>query len=304
VSPTALLLAQRLFERDPGTKWSLKPEFIAYDGRTLPLDNSTVDRVVIYDAYHHVPNPARVLGELRRVLKADGIVAMSEPGRGHTDSESSRLEAATGVLENELVLEDIAELALSNGFMAAKVIVASNTPLLEIDVRELRAFMGGRGFAAYWKSLCAQLDGHHYILLFAGDPQPTTRQPRRLRAIIRPARTSRSIRVRSGDRATIVVLLHNAGDTVWLHEPNEAGWTRFGAHLHRANPSRSLIDFDWLRAPLPHRVAPRASVRVTASLPPIDAPGEYIITADLVIEGKAWFAECGSMAVHIRCSVY
>src|SRR6185295_14163520 len=84
---------------------------------------------------------------------------------------------------------DIAELALACGFTAARVIVAANAPLAEIDVAGLRAFMGGRGFAQYWKNLCAALDGHHYILLFAGDPAPTTRRGRRLKAIVTPAQS-------------------------------------------------------------------------------------------------------------------
>ena len=127
----------------------------------------------------------RLLREMRRVLKADGIVAMSEPGRGHSTSPPSVAEtASTGVLERELVVEDIAESALAAGFAAARVVADTQVPLVEIDVRQLRSFMGGRGFARYWRNLCAELDGHHYILLFAGDPRPTTAQPKRLQAII------------------------------------------------------------------------------------------------------------------------
>ena len=147
VSPSALAIGRRLFERDPRTNWSLDPRFLDYDGHTLPAADGSVDRVVLYDAYHHLPNPARLLREMRRTLRPDGIVAMSEPGRGHSSSGLALSEASTGVLENELVVEDIAELAIASGFTAARVVVAANAPLAEVDAAGLRAFMGGRGFA-------------------------------------------------------------------------------------------------------------------------------------------------------------
>jgi ubiquinone/menaquinone biosynthesis C-methylase UbiE len=60
--------------------------FLPYDGQTLPVADASVDRIVLYDAFHHIPNQERLLREMRRVLRPDGIVAMSEPGRGHSTS--------------------------------------------------------------------------------------------------------------------------------------------------------------------------------------------------------------------------
>ncbi len=58
-----------------------------------------------------------------RLLAADGIVAMSEPGEGHGVAATSLTESAnTGVLENELVIEDVATLAEAVGFTAANVL--------------------------------------------------------------------------------------------------------------------------------------------------------------------------------------
>jgi SAM-dependent methyltransferase len=120
VSPTALAIGRTMFERDPQTNWTLEPAFLPYDGHTLPVADASVDRVVLYDAFHHIPNPGRLLREMRRVLKPDGIVGMSEPGRGHSTSPPSVAEtAATGVLERELVLEDIADQAMAAGFTSA-----------------------------------------------------------------------------------------------------------------------------------------------------------------------------------------
>ena len=304
VSPTALAIGRTMFERDPQTNWSLEPAFIPYDGRTLPVADASVDRAVLYDAFHHIPNPTRLLRELRRVLKPDGIVAMSEPGRGHSTSPPSVAETAgTGVLEQELVLEDIADSAIAAGFAAAHVIADTQAPLLEIDARHLRAFMGGRGFARYWRNLCAELDGHHYILLFAGDPRPTTAAPRRLQAVITLTGSRRGLTMRAGEPLVLSLDLYNAGDTTWLHRTNEPGWTRIGAHLHRADRERTLVDHDWLRAALPREVPPERGARVELDLPPIKEAGDYLLVFDLVIEGSAWFAERGSLTLDVPCRV-
>lgn len=304
VSPTALAIGRTLFERDPQTNWSLDPAFLAYDGQTLPVGDATVDRIVLYDAFHHIPNQERLLREMRRVLRRDGIVAMSEPGRGHATSPPSVAEtASTGVLEQELVLEDIAERAIAAGFTAVHVIADTQVPLAEVDARQLRSFMGGRGFARYWRNLCAELDGHHYILLFAGDPRPTTAQPQRLRAVISLVAPEREVSVGAGQPGRLMVDLNNAGDTRWLHRPDQAGWTRFGVHLHQAGRARPLVDHDWLRVSLPHDVPPDSRLRIEVVLPAIAEPGDYLLVFDLVVEGVAWFAERGSLTLDVPCRV-
>jgi SAM-dependent methyltransferase len=326
VSPTALALGRQMFDRDPRTNWSLDPQFLPYDGRALPVADASIDRLVLYDAYHHLPNPGRLMKEMRRVLTPEGIVVMSEPGRGHAASAPSVAEAAaTGVLENELVLEDIAELALRSGFSSARVVVAGRPPLVEIDAAQLRPFMGGRGFARYWKQLCASLDGHHYLLLFAGEPEPTTRRPKLLRAELRVA-SARAPTVPRGAARTMLLDVHNAGDTRWIAADGVPGWTRVGAHLYRRVDGRAstaaatarvgpietkgpgpapleLVDFDWLRVALPGDLAPGQQIRIAATLPAIDRTGTYQAVFDPVIEGRLWFAERGSMPCEVLWTV-
>jgi hypothetical protein len=163
--------------------------------------------------------------------------------------------------------------------------------------------MGGRGFARYWRDLCAELDGHHYILLFAGDPRPTTARPKRLQAVIAPAESRPELTVRAGHPFVLSLSLYNAGDTTWLHRSNEAGWTRIGAHLHRDDRTRSLVDHDWFRAALPYDIPPERRAQVELQLPPIGEAGDFLLVFDLVIEGSAWFAERGSLTLDLRCRV-
>jgi hypothetical protein len=210
--------------------------------------------------------------------------------------------ARTGVLENELAIEAIASIARGAGFVAARVVVASQAPLLEIDADDLRPFMGGRGLARYWKNLCAALDGHHYLLLFAGAPVPTTARPRRLNAVIRRSDGGGTVRLRRGVPGSIAIELRNAGDTRWI-AGRQPGWTRIGVHLLGADALRTPVDFDWVRVPLPRDVDPEETVSVTVGLPPVEQPGRSIIVIDLVIEGVAWFADRGSMPLEVACEV-
>ena len=307
VSPTALALGRRLFERDPWTNWALEPRFLAYDGHRLPLDDGSCDRILLYDAFHHIPNQRELLAEMHRVLGADGVAAMSEPGQGHASSWSSITETADwGVLENELAVEDVAALAEAAGFGAVNVL-AEGPKRFKVPVRRIGRFSGGRGFRHYWADLCREMAGHHYLLLHKGSPTPTTVRPGglggRLR-LLRPAAAALS----RGEPLHVVLRVMNTGDTRWLHrgvgEPR-AGWTRLGVHLHEAgDPLGAVVDFDWHRAGLDRDVAPGQSFTVRLALPGIERPGRYDLLFDLVIEGVAWFAERGaSKPPRLRVSV-
>jgi hypothetical protein len=54
---------------------------------------------------------------------------------------------------------------------------------------------------------------------------------------------------------------------------------------------------------LPHDVAPGERHVLDLTLPPIAAPGTYVVVIDLVIEGVAWFAERGSMPLEVPLHV-
>jgi hypothetical protein len=119
---------------------------------------------------------------------------------------------------------------------------------------------------------------------------------------------SGAIAVRPGSAGQITVTITNTGDTRWLASEGD-GWTRVGVHLFRRkrdDDQRELVDFDWLRAALPNDVAPKQSVTVPLSLPPLSADPEgrrYQVVIDLVIEGTAWFEAKGSAPLVADLSV-
>ena len=177
VSRTALDIGKKLFEREPSTDWSLDPQFVEYDGHTLPLEDAMRDCVVVYDAFHHIPNQRELLAEMHRILRPRGIVVMSEPGIGHADSPASVAERETGVLENELVVADIAALAAAVGFHNTTLLVSTPYFRHEIPAGKLGKFAGGAGFSEYWGRFSQYLMVHHYILIHMGPNLPATDRP-------------------------------------------------------------------------------------------------------------------------------
>lgn len=298
VSATALAQGRRLFERDPRTNWSLEPRFLHYDGHALPLEDGSCDRIVVYDAFHHVPNQREILAEMHRVLKPDGVVAMSEPGRGHASMPNTVAEARGGVLENELVVEDVAALAETVGFNDVEVATQEPPGRHRIRVRDIGPFKGGQGFRRYWRALCIELVYHHYLLLHKGSARATTERPGRLSSLLRIVRPGGAVTVTRDRRLVVELRAVNIGDTWWLHRgagASRAGWTRVGVHLRDAGgPAARVVDFDWFRADFGGDVAPEDEVAVRLDLPPIGSSGAYDLEFDLVVEGMAWFAELGA----------
>ena len=306
VSRTALDLGRQLFEREPSTDWSLEPRFVEYDGCTLPLEDAVCDCVVVYDAFHHIPNQRVLLAEMRRILRPRGMVVMSEPGIGHADEPASIAERETGVLENELVVADMAALAAAVGFHDTTLVVATPYYQHEIPANKLGAFAGGSGFRHYWTHFSQHLMAHHYILIYKGANTPTTDRPgnAKLRATIGiddPADSHGRWTAGNPGRATVSV--ENRGEAVWLHAEGR-GWTRLGGHLYVVkNGARELVDNDWLRAGLERDLKPEDRVVVKIDTPAIDCPGTYEVEFDIVLENVTWFARRGSPTATLNITV-
>ena len=122
-SATALAIGRRLFAEHPPLGGTLlEPQFLHFDGRRIALPDASVDRIICFDAFHHVPNQAEVLAELGRVLRPGGIAGFSEPGRNHSCQPQSQYEMRNHrVLENDIDLNGIFTLAQPAGFTALTV---------------------------------------------------------------------------------------------------------------------------------------------------------------------------------------
>ena len=303
VSSTALEMGRELFERDTLTNWDLEPEFRTYDGHHIPLPDGHVDKILVYDAFHHVPNQAEILCEMARVLKEGGVVAMCEPGAGHGRSELSKLEEDEwGVLENDIFVEELERLALDCGFTRLTVVPINLPSSTEIPAHRLRDFLLGKQLRQYWSHWSKSFQDVNYILMYKGDYLPTTRNPQTPWARIEPVPDR--VEVRSGQRSRLNIRLTNTGDTRWLTDiRNQPGWTRLGAHLHTHEHGTPALDFDWFRSELPHDIFPGEGVTLHVELPAIDTPGEYRAVFDVVAEQVLWFAHRNSPVAEVPIAV-
>lgn len=76
VSMTWLVVAQRLI-----TEWGGKPILAAALGEALPMPDNSIDAVISLDVIEHVNDPDAYLGEINRVVKSGGRIALSTPNR-------------------------------------------------------------------------------------------------------------------------------------------------------------------------------------------------------------------------------
>jgi len=302
VSSTALGLAEEVFRRDTATRWDLEPRFLTYDGHRIPLDDGSCDRIVIHDAFHHIPNQEEILSEMERVLAFGGIVAMTEPGRAHSESETSQREMSQfGVLENDIVVEELAELARAAGFTSTTILPIALQATPEVPAEKLADFVRGEGLADWWREMGASLFDQHFIFLHKGPYVPDSRSPSTLRAQIEPLFDGDPLRVAVGESVTLGFKLRNVGDTRWL--PSDAG--RPGAVCFAAYPVQAgegaggRVNRDWKWSVIPDRVEPNDTVTLELELPPFEAPGEHLLVFDLVADGVAWFEDTGSRALRL-----
>ena len=118
VSRTALELGKKLFDESPIVGEYLRPpRFLVFDGERLDVADESVERIICFDVFHHVPNQEQILREFYRVLKPGGIAGFAEPGLRHSQSAVAQHAMHTyRVLENDISLHEIWKMADAIGF--------------------------------------------------------------------------------------------------------------------------------------------------------------------------------------------
>lgn len=300
ISPTALKLGRERFRLDPSQKMDLDPQFVVYDGRVLPLPDESVDRVVCFDAFHHVPNPNEILAEIHRVLSRGGRAVFAEPGEGHERSSLARFEIQRfGVLENELDLEALADEAKRLGFTDFLVKPYPDASAMTLSAREYFELMDGHDRFFPIDGLRRSLRDFYLFILVKGPEALDSRNPGKLRAVLDVPAAARVIRGPAGSPGRIPCTVRNGGDTLWLHEALlSGGYVRLGGHL--LEEDSTVLAWDYFRAPLPESVPAGGTVFVNAEFRLPEKPGQYILRLDLVDENVAWFAQRGSETVDVE----
>jgi SAM-dependent methyltransferase len=293
VSAKALGLGQRAFARDPVAA-GLSVEWRTFDGLTLPAEDSSVDRIVCYDSFHHVANQDAVLREFHRVLADGGRVVFHEPGPDHSKIPISQYEMRHhDVIENDIVIEDIWALASAAGFNELEL--ALTTPrTLSVPLDRYSRIIAGEVVAEDVDAILGRIvEGSANLRIFSlakGQDIIDSRHTAGLAGVFTVTLAGTTGPLLRG-RARVT----NTGSTPWRPSTSATGgvWLGMQAPDNTAQPDCGRI---WLSdAP----IAPGQTVEVDFSL---DAPPNrpVRIVFDLVSEMVTWFEPIGSKPVEFR----
>ena len=269
-----------------------KLRFQSYDGHRIDAADGYFDFVILFDAFHHIPNPTAILSEILRVLGPHGVVGFAEPGLGHSSSATAQQEASLGIQEGEVDPEQLRRAARAVGFEELELLVPPIVPrILTLPMPRAKWYL--RGFP--W------IVPHDYIrtamltspigVIRKGPYSTTSLHPHTLRAVLRPA--VREIRALPSTPATFEVTVRNTAGTVWLPEGRRGvGAVSLVAQLEDTSVNSHSERSVRVRIPYDMREGDECVLTVTINAPPV--PGRYAIRLDMLTEGVGTFAERGS----------
>jgi SAM-dependent methyltransferase len=303
VSPSALAIARELYRRVPVVGEKPAADFLVFDGRRIPLDDESVDRIISFHAFHHVANPSETLQELARVLKPGGIAGFIEPGPYHSTTAQSQFEMRTyGVVENDIDIHAIERAARACGLEHMRLVI-SHRPPFHVLPAEFEEFLDGGATTGRWVASTREYLRHvrNFFLVKRGNERSDSRSSGRLACEIVPRHTS--VHATPGEPIRVAATVKNTGGAIWLPSGASFGGVLLGAHLYDAGGQR--LGFDVARQALAgsdRELKPGSTVEVQVTLP-LQAPGSYLVELDCVAVGLIWFSQCGSSTARVRVTV-
>jgi ubiquinone/menaquinone biosynthesis C-methylase UbiE len=270
--------------------------YLVFDGSRIDLPDGSVDRIICFDSFHHVPNQEVVLREFHRVLTASGRAVFCEPGPTHSTHPLSQYEMRVhGVIENDIHIEDIWAMAQEIGFQRHELCVF--TPrAVRCSIEEFKALSSYRTAQpllrkVYRSQLKPLHDTQRLFVLFKGEETPDSRRLDGLSGAL-------SARVTElADTFVISGTAKNTGDNVWLPADAGLGAVNVGVILRSAdgvwNPDFCRIQF------LDGPAAPGESRDFELAIHKAEV-GESEVYVDLVSELIKWFGVSGGESLRLK----
>lgn len=301
IAPSALRLAEQLKAARPPAQGAGTLSFAAYDGHRLPVDDASLDRIICFDAFHHVRDQAATLREFARVLKPGGRAAFIEPGPEHSKTPQSQAEMARfAVIENDVDMAVVSRHAIDAGFEPPRMLVQFQQPFT-LEASEVldwseRGVPMGWGWRAM-RTLGRQLTiGQCFFIVRRGtsSEMPDSRRPEGLGAKLVLEQAARLPSGR-GHAIRLRVRASNVGSSVWRSAAG-SGQVNLGVQLTDAEGHLRDANFARLRMPSTAGagVVPGESVVFEGTLPVPDLPA-CVLRVDLVSELVAWFSQRGAV---------
>jgi ubiquinone/menaquinone biosynthesis C-methylase UbiE len=108
-------------------------KFVTGDVTSMPFDSDSFDLITAFEIFEHVENPQKMLKEMSRVLREDGIILISTPNAEYEKStvknefhvKEYNLEEFQEILKNEFkgVIEIIAQRSTSSSSGLKRLII-------------------------------------------------------------------------------------------------------------------------------------------------------------------------------------
>jgi SAM-dependent methyltransferase len=300
-SLAALEMGKKLFKEYPIIgKTLIPPQFLHFRGHRIDIEDESVDRVICFDTFHHIPNQKEVLNEFFRVLKPGGIAGFCEPGPYHSQAAQSQHDMREhGVLENDILLSEIKQLAVEAGF-SDLYLKQVNHPGIELNYDDYVEL-------AFHKNLPQKVADHVLIsvthatvfFLVKGKYAPDSRSHLGLKHTLDIPVLDYKVQVNVP--LSVDITISNVGNATWLHKNTDNfGVVRIGMHLYDSN--EKLIDLDFFRSCFDDDILPNQKITKRVSVP-LSNKGIYYLGVDLVSEFVCWFETMGSEEKVIKVTV-
>jgi SAM-dependent methyltransferase len=290
IAPAALALAELLKSQRPVPGRSAAT-FLCYDGQRLPLDDESVDRIVSFDAFHHVKDQGATLREFARVLRPGGKIAMIEPGPHHSITAQSQDEMRRyNVIENDISMLEIARCAAAAGLDEPTMFVQFQRSV-QLQLSEFGEW-AGRGIPAnrgraLLEQIARQIVNSQCFSITKGSPRIDSRNVYHLGARLRLRDVARlSPSIDSQFRFTLEV--KNTGTALWLTgEGAGTGIVKLGFQIVAADGT--MVDRDFLRVSLPAGGLAAGEQLEISALMDLPRDPSRLLRIDVVSEQVAWF---------------
>ena len=253
-SKTALEIGKSSFEKYPPISDTQQPKsFIVFDGKTIDLPDNSVDRIICFDSFHHIPNQRVVLQEFFRILKNDGIAGFCESGRDHSKSAQAQYEMKNyAVLENDIIIEDIEKISKEIGFNKCYLKFLGNRSI-EIDVNEYLSIVQNKIPKKILSGIISPMRHATIFYLTKEEYLPDSRSDIGLSHSISLYEKHKT--VKQFEPFAISVTIQNTGTAKWLSDNiNGIGVVKLGIHLF--NDKNELINLDFFRSEFNQDILP------------------------------------------------
>jgi SAM-dependent methyltransferase len=294
---------------------------VTADMEQLPFASGSFSKACCLNAFHHVPNQLAALKEIRRVLKDDGVVFFSEPGKGHATNPTSMAAVRNyGVQERDIIISDFMDACLTAGFADVRLRpMAHVIPLFELTRPQ---WADWNAFGSSKRPLRALAKIYRACLEFAGlgkrdllfEEAFAIRLVRELHATVEehPIVTAHCQRfekpVAQVDKALLAVTPYevdngfidlklqvtNIGSTSW----NSSLSNEVAIGVQLMDAAHNVLNRDHSRHALPP-LGPGSACQVTVRFPAPQGVSDFAVKIDLVREGVHWFELSGTTAVVI-----